>query len=122
PTCGRPPVHGTSSLIFIFCPSGAGGFPADLGPAVPTWLVRVPGVVDLERERVLKVVAGLLVQALYHHRPVADVDDLEVWRAWHAGGNATHRCLVRKAVRRRAPLQLCQRADVTQFADAVGAV
>jgi len=94
-TTSRASVFGTSSGIVVFFLFGAGGFPDDLGPAVPTWSAWVPGVVDLERKRVLKVVAGLLVQPLHHHCPVADPDDLEVWRAGHAGGNAAHRRLVR---------------------------
>src|SRR5439155_21114762 len=108
--------------IIVFFLFGAGGLPADLGPAVPTWSVRVPGVVDLERERMLKVVAGLLVQTLHHHGPVADVDNVEVWRARHTCGNATHRRLVRNGMRGPAPLQLCHWADVAQLADAVVAV
>src|SRR5215211_4106554 len=69
---------------------GADRVPADLGPAVPAEPVRVPGVVDLEAERRLEVVSGLLVEPLHDRCAFADVDDVDVWRAGHAGGNATH--------------------------------
>jgi hypothetical protein len=55
---------------------------------MPMWPVRVSGVVKLEAERALKVVAGLLVQSLHHH-PVADVDNVEVWRAGPAATRRT---------------------------------
>lgn len=85
--------------------------------------VRVSYVVYLEAERVLQVIAWLLVrQARHHSGPLCNVYDLKVAGFGQCAGDFINLPGGRHPVSLPAQVKLAERADVTEFTDAHVAV
>lgn len=90
---------------------------------MPPLTVRMTHVVNLEAERVLQVVPRLFrLQPGHHGRVLGDVRDHQTTSLVQVGGDLPYPVGGRYTVSAGAQLKLAQRADVTQFTDAVVAV
>src|SRR5213592_2413887 len=90
---------------------------------MPARVVRVAHVVYLEAERMLQVVAGLLIgQPGHDGGPLADARYLHALCFWQRAGSLADLAGRGYPVRAAGPADLGRRADVTQFPDAVVAV
>src|SRR6266545_952228 len=94
---------------------GVGVVPADVGAAVASVVVWLGDIVYLVTERVLHQVAGRFVQPGDDHGSVGDVDEVSAEVSQHRGDSGR----IGLAESPRAAVDLAQRANVAQFADAV---